>query len=158
MKIITGWSESRIRRFFTALRRQKKRIVFTNGVFDILHYGHIDYLTKAKALGDVLVVGLNTDSSVRKFKPKGRPVQNEKDRAKILAALEMVDYVVLFSEETPERLIKTVKPDVLVKGADYKLFQIVGADFVKSYGGKVRRIRLAKGRSTTALIKKIKRL
>jgi rfaE bifunctional protein nucleotidyltransferase chain/domain len=157
-KIITRWSEATIDKFVTGLRRKKKKIVFTNGVFDILHYGHIDFLTKAKALGDVLVVGLNTDSSVRKFKPKGRPVQNEKDRAGILAALEMVDYVVLFSEETPERLIKSVRPDVLAKGADYKITEIVGADFVKSYGGKVRRIRLAKGRSTTTIIRKIKRL
>ncbi|UCD94998.1 MAG: D-glycero-beta-D-manno-heptose 1-phosphate adenylyltransferase [Candidatus Zixiibacteriota bacterium] len=158
MKVITRWSESRIRRFIDGLRRKKKKIVFTNGVFDILHYGHIDYLTKARALGDVLIIGLNTDSSVRRFKLKGRPIQNEKDRARILAALEMVDYVILFSEETPERLIKAVKPDILVKGADYKIFQIVGADFVKSYGGKVRRIRLARGRSTTSIFRKIKKL
>ena len=158
MKIITRWSESSIKKFVTGLRRKKKKIIFTNGVFDILHYGHIDFLTKAGALGDVLIVGLNTDSSARKFKSRGRPVQNEKDRAKILAALEMVDYVVLFSEETPERLITAVRPDVLVKGADYKIFQIVGADLVKSYGGKVKRIRLAKGRSTTSIIRKIKRL
>jgi len=137
------------------LRRKHKTIVFTNGVFDILHYGHIDYLTKAKKLGDILIVGVNTDSSVRKFKSKDRPIQNEKDRVRILAALKPVDYVVLFSETTPENLIKLIKPDILVKGADYKMSEIVGAEFVKSYGGAVKRIKLVKGRSTTGIIKKL---
>jgi len=137
------------------LRRNHKRIVFTNGVFDILHYGHIDYLTRAKKLGDVLIVGVNTDRSVKKFKSKDRPIQNEKDRARIVDALKPVDYVVLFSESTPEKLIKIIKPDVLVKGADYKISEIVGAEFVKSYGGKVKRIKLQKGRSTTGIIKKM---
>jgi len=155
---MTRYSKTSVDRLVKALKRRKKKIVFTNGVFDIIHFGHIDYLQKAKALGDILVVGLNTDSSVKKFKAKDRPVQNQNDRAKILTALEAVDYVIMFSEETPERLIKLVKPEVLVKGADYKISEIVGADFVNSYGGTVKRIRLAKGRSTTAIIKKIKKM
>lgn len=140
------------------LRKERKKIVFTNGVFDILHYGHIDYLTKAGMLGDILIVGVNSDSSARRIKSEGRPVQDERDRTRILAALRPVDYVIIFSEETPERLIKLIRPDVLVKGADYQLSEIVGADFVKSYGGKVKRIKLAKGRSTTDIIKKIREL
>lgn len=100
------------------------------------------------------MVGLNKDSSVRKFKGQDRPIQNEKDRARILDALKPVDYVVLFSENTPENLIKLIKPDILVKGADYKISEIVGAEFVKSYGGVVKRIKLIKGRSTTGIIKK----
>jgi D-glycero-beta-D-manno-heptose 1-phosphate adenylyltransferase len=148
-------SRTKIKTVAENLRRKRKKIVFTNGVFDILHYGHIDYLTKAKKLGDILIIGLNTDLSVKKFKGKDRPIQNQKDRARILEALKPVDYVVLFSEETPDKLIKLVRPDVLVKGADYKISEIVGAEFVKSYGGAVRRIKLAKGRSTTNLIRKM---
>ncbi len=137
------------------LRKKGRRIVFTNGVFDILHYGHINYLTKAREMGDILIVGLNRDSSVKKFKSKNRPLQNEMDRARILTALRAVDYVVMFSEETPARLIEMIKPDVLVKGADYKISEIVGAQFVKSYGGEVKRIRFVKGRSSTDIIKKL---
>jgi len=140
------------------LRRKGKKIVFTNGVFDILHYGHIDYLTKARSLGDVLIVGVNKDSSVKKFKTANRPIQSGSDRARILSALRSVDYVVMFAEETPERLIKLIRPDILVKGADYKVSEIIGADIVKSYGGEVRRITLAKGRSTSDIIEKIKKL
>lgn len=135
------------------LRRQKKKIVFTNGVFDILHRGHVDYLKKAKSFGDILIVGLNSDSSVRKIKGPNRPINKQTDRAYILLALEAVDYVVIFSEETPKRLIEQIKPNVLVKGADYKISEIVGADFVKANGGSVRRVRLSKGRSTTGIIK-----
>ncbi len=153
--IIWKYSPSTVHSFIRTLRTNRRRIVFTNGVFDILHYGHVDYLTKAKKLGDILIVGLNTDSSVKKFKGKNRPIQNEKDRALILAALRPVDYVILFSEETPERLIKMIKPDILVKGADYKISEIVGAEFVKSYGGTVKRIKLVKGRSTTGIIGKL---
>jgi len=148
--------QSKLKSTLASLRRAGKTIVFTNGVFDILHYGHIDYLTKAKRLGDILIVGLNTDASVRKFKGKNRPIQNERDRARILDSLKPVDYVVLFSEETPERLIRKVRPDILVKGADYKISEIVGAEFVKSYGGKVKRIPLQKGRSTSGIIKMLK--
>jgi rfaE bifunctional protein nucleotidyltransferase chain/domain len=114
-------------------------------------------LNEARAPGDVLIVGMNKDCSVKKFKPN-HPVQNEADRARILVALRPVDYVVMFPEETPERLIKLVKPDFLVKGADYENAEIVGADFVTSYGGKVKRIKLSKGRSTSDIIKKIKKL
>ena len=136
------------------LRRQRKKIVFTNGVFDIIHLGHVHYLDKARAFGDVLIIGLNTDASVRKFKGPDRPVNKQSDRAGVLSALEMVDYIVYFSEETPARLIAQVRPHVLVKGADYKISEIVGADFVKAHGGEVRRIKLLKGRSTSAIIKK----
>jgi len=155
--IYLTWKPETIRRLVSRLRKQGNRIVFTNGVFDILHFGHVDYLGKARKLGDILIVGLNRDRSVRKFKSKDRPIQNEKDRARILAALRPVDYVILFSEETPERLIEAVNPDILVKGADYKISEIIGADYVKSYGGKVHRIRLQKGRSTTEIIKRLKK-
>ncbi len=156
--LLTTYTAKSIDTITSPLRKQGKKIVFTNGVFDILHYGHVDYLTKAKALGDVLIVGVNSDSSVRKFKSPSRPVQPEKDRLQIVAALKPVDFVILFDEETPEKLIKLVRPDVLVKGADYKESEIVGAEFVKSYGGSVQRIDLAPGCSTTAIIKKIKEL
>lgn len=137
------------------LRRQGKTIVFTNGVFDILHRGHVEYLAKAKSFGDVLIVGVNSDASVRRLKGKNRPVQKQADRAVILLALESVDYVVIFGEDTPEKLIRQVRPDVLVKGADYQISEIVGAEFVKSYGGRVRRVRLTKGRSTSGVLKKL---
>jgi D-beta-D-heptose 7-phosphate kinase/D-beta-D-heptose 1-phosphate adenosyltransferase len=139
-----------------SLRREGKRIVFTNGCFDILHAGHVRYLKKAKNLGDVLIVGLNSDSSVRKIKGKDRPINNQKDRAEVLSALESVDYVVIFAEETPEKLIKMVMPDVLVKGSDWKGKKIAGGDIVKKNGGRVVLIPLLKGRSTTKVIQKIK--
>lgn len=139
------------------LRRRGKRIVFTNGVFDILHRGHVDYLARARKLGDVLIVGLNSDASTRRLKGAGRPIQTQADRAAILLALEAVDYVVIFGEDTPEKLIEKVRPDVLVKGADYKLDEIVGADFVKSQGGVVRRIRLTPGRSTTRITRRARK-
>ncbi|MEE9441192.1 MAG: D-glycero-beta-D-manno-heptose 1-phosphate adenylyltransferase [candidate division Zixibacteria bacterium] len=142
----------------TRLRARRQKIVFTNGVFDILHIGHVRYLRKAKALGDVLIIGLNTDKSVKKFKGSGRPLNRQSDRAGVLSALECVDYIVYFSEPTPLKLIQLIRPDFLVKGADYKIKDIVGADFVKSSGGKVIRIKLSVGRSTTNLIKKIKSL
>ena len=139
----------------TRLRRRGKKIVFTNGVFDVLHRGHISYLTKAASFGDVLIVGLNSNQSVRRIKGKSRPLQSQRDRAEILLALRAVDFVVIFGEDTPDKLIRQVKPDVLVKGADYKLSEIVGAEFVRSYGGRVRRIRLTPGRSTSRLLRKI---
>lgn len=138
------------------LRRAKKRIVFTNGVFDILHRGHIEYLAEAKSFGDILIVGLNTDASARRLKGMSRPVQSQSDRAVILLALEAVDYVVLFGEDRPDRLIRMVRPDVLVKGADYKSGEIAGADFVKSYGGAVKRVRFTRGRTTSNILRKIK--
>lgn len=138
------------------LHRQKKRIVFTNGVFDILHRGHVDYLTQARSFGDVLIVGMNSDASVRRIKGPTRPIQRQRDRAIILSSLRAVDYVVIFGEPTPEKLITTIRPDVLVKGADWALGDIVGAEFVQSYGGIVRRVRLRKGRSSTRLIELLK--
>ncbi len=137
------------------LRRQGKKIVFTNGVFDIIHMGHVAYLAKARSLGDVLIVGLNTDASVRRIKGPKRPINRQADRAGVLSALEYVDYIVYFSETTPECLIAQVRPDILVKGADYKLSQIVGADAVKSYGGKVRRISLQGSHSTSRILRRL---
>ena len=134
------------------LRKQGLRIVFTNGVFDILHRGHVEYLAIAKSYGDVLVVGLNTDASVRRLKGPSRPIQKLSDRAAILLALRSVDYVVPFGEDTPERLIRAVVPDVLVKGADYRVRDIVGSDFVLANGGKVKRVRLTTGRSSSKII------
>ena len=142
-----------IGRLSARLRRAGRKIVFTNGVFDILHRGHVDYLRQARSFGDVLIVGLNSDASVRRLKGAGRPLQSQRDRAALLLALEMVDYVVIFGEETPDKLIRQIKPAVLVKGADYKISEIVGADFVRSYGGKVKRARLTTGRSTSRLVK-----
>ncbi len=141
-----------IARLCEKLRGQGQKIVFTNGVFDILHMGHISYLAKAAEMGDILIIGLNTDASVKKIKGPDRPINKQADRAGVLSALEMVDYIVTFGEQTPEKLIKQVKPDVLVKGADYKISEIVGAEFVKDSGGQVKRIKLMQGRSTTGLI------
>jgi len=138
------------------LRRRGKTIVFTNGVFDLLHRGHVAYLTKARSLGDVLVVGLNSDRSARRLKGPGRPLQSQADRAAVLLALRAVDYVAIFGEDRPDRLIEQLKPDVLVKGADYRLADIAGAAFVRSCGGKVKRIRLTPGRSSSALLRKLK--
>ncbi len=138
------------------LRRRKQKIVFTNGVFDIIHRGHVSYLAKARSFGDCLVLGLNSDSSVRRLKGKDRPLQSQRDRAEILRALRAVDYVVVFGEDTPDKLIRQIRPDILVKGADYKISEIVGAEFVRSYGGKVRRVRLTPGRSTSTLAKKLR--
>lgn len=146
-----------LQRLKTILRssRKKKTIVFTNGCFDIIHAGHVRYLKKAKSLGDFLVVGLNSDSSVKKIKGEKRPIVPQKERAEVLSGLEAVDYVVLFNEPTPIKLIKAVLPDVLVKGADWASHEIVGADVVKAAGGKIARVKLVKGRSTTNIIKKI---
>ncbi len=133
-----------------------KKIVFTNGVFDILHTGHVDYLSKARDLGDILVLGLNTDASVKRLnKGPERPINNEVSRATVLGALECVDYIILFDEETPYELIKAIQPDVLVKGSDYKAEAIVGYDIVKAKGGQVITIDLSQGFSTTNIIKKI---
>ncbi|MDF1545546.1 MAG: D-glycero-beta-D-manno-heptose 1-phosphate adenylyltransferase [bacterium] len=146
---------SELDRFVRRLRRTRKKIVFTNGVFDILHRGHVDYLAKAKSFGDVLIVGLNSDRSVRRLKGDSRPLQKQSDRAAILLALKAVDFVVIFGEDTPERLIRQIAPDFLVKGADYKIDEIVGAGFVQAAGGKVKRVRLSRGRSSTNLIRKL---
>ena len=137
-------------------RRHGEKVVFTNGCFDILHAGHVDYLQKARALGDLLVVGLNSDASIKKIKGESRPINPQDQRAKVLASLSCVDYVVIFDEETPEELIKRIRPDVLVKGADWEEDKIVGASFVKSYGGKVVRIPFIYDISTTKIIEKLK--
>src|SRR3989338_5995776 len=126
---------SRLRLLLLKKKHAGKKIVFTNGCFDILHLGHVRYLEKAKSLGDVLVVGLNSDASVRKLKGPGRPVNSVRDRAGVLKALKTVDYVTIFSDPTPLRLICKVRPDFLVKGGDWKTKDIVGADVVASYGG-----------------------
>jgi len=137
------------------LKARGKKIVFTNGCFDILHRGHVEYLAKAKSSGDVLIIGLNADSSVKRLKGASRPVNKQEDRAIVLAALESVDYIVLFSQDTPFELITAIKPDILVKGGDWKLKDIVGSDVVQSYKGKVMTIPFVKGYSTTGLIKKV---
>ena len=137
-------------------RSENKKIVFTNGCFDLLHIGHVTYLEEAKKLADILIVGVNSDASVSKLKGPSRPLQNENDRSRILAALKAVDHTVIFSEDTPLELIKAVKPDVLVKGGDWKIEQIVGSDFVMSYGGSVQSLNFVAGKSTTALIEKSK--
>lgn len=138
-----------------ASARSGKKVVFTNGCFDLLHVGHVRYLQEARRLGDLLVVGVNSDSSVKKLKGPSRPVQNENDRAEILAALGCVDFSVIFTEDTPARLIEQVRPDFLVKGGDWKIDQIVGAAFVQSYGGTVMSLNFIEGRSTTKIIEKI---
>ena len=138
-------------------RTQKKRIVFTNGCFDLLHVGHTRYLQAAKALGDILVVGVNSDSSVRSLnKSPDRPIVSESQRVEVLAALCCVDYVVMFSEPDPLSLITTLQPDVLVKGGDWAVERIVGRDVVERRGGTVRTIPLVPGMSTTALIQRIR--
>ncbi len=142
-------------KILASLQRRGKKVVFTNGCFDILHLGHVKYLEKARRLGDILVVGLNSDSSVRALKGKSRPINNERARAMVLASLCFVDYATIFSDDTPERLIQKLKPDVLVKGADWKSSDIVGADFVRRRGGRVARISFVKGYSTTSLIKRM---
>lgn len=135
-----------------------EKVVFTNGCFDIIHLGHIDYLEKAREKGDRLIVGLNTDASVKILKGDNRPVNDEQSRARMLAALTFVDAVVLFSDETPLTLIETLAPDILVKGSDYLAENIVGADFVLKNGGAVATISLVEGYSTTTLIEKIKKI
>ena len=137
-----------------SLEGKSKSIVFTNGCFDLLHIGHVRYLQEAKQQGDFLVVGINSDTSVKKLKGPTRPIQNENDRAEILAALECVDATIIFNEETPERIIKLIKPDVLVKGGDWKVDQIVGSDFVLANGGTVKSLQFIEGRSTTKIIEK----
>lgn len=135
---------------------QNKKIVFTNGCFDILHRGHIEYLSKAADLGDVLFIGVNTDASVSKLKGESRPLQDEYSRLMIIGALEFVDALILFDEETPLELIRKVQPHILVKGADYKPEDIVGYDIVKARGGEIKIIEFLPGYSTSAIEQKIK--
>lgn len=132
--------------------RRGLRVVFTNGCFDLLHRGHVEYLAEARALGDLLIVGLNDDDSVRRLKGEGRPVNRLDDRAAVLSALRSVDHVVAFSEDTPEALIRQLTPDILVKGGDYSPDQIAGADWVRQHGGQVVVTRMVAGFSTTGLL------
>ena len=140
----------------TRLKKNNQRVVFTNGCFDILHRGHVEYLERAKNLGDILIVGLNTDASVQRLKGSGRPVVEEDDRAHVLAGLSSVDYVCLFNEETPQKLIELLVPDVLVKGADWAVTDVVGREVVEAAGGSVRTIEFLPNRSTSRIIEKIR--
>ena len=145
-KKVEGWKE------------EGKRVVFTNGCFDLLHPGHVSYLMEARSCGDRLIIGLNSDKSVRKLKGEQRPLNSLQVRALMLASLQMVDLVVPFGQATPLELILALKPDVLVKGGDYEIHEIVGADEVQQWGGEVKRLSFVKGYSTTSLIHKIKEL
>jgi len=158
MKNLKIKTRRQIKALAASLRKRGKKIVFTNGCFDILHAGHVMYLKKAKSFGDFLIVGLNSDSSVRQIKGRLRPVQTEHDRALVLSALEFIDSVSIFSDTTPLALIRAARPHVLVKGGDWPLSKIVGAKEVLSWGGKVKRVRLLKNRSTTSVLKKISKL
>ena len=140
------------------LHRAGEKIVFTNGCFDILHAGHVRYLEKARSFGDCLVLGLNTDASVRGNKGPSRPINSDPDRAEVVGALKSVDYVVLFGEKTAETIIAKVRPDVYVKGGDYTLETLPEAKIVQSYGGRVEFVQMVAGRSTTNVIKKIEQL
>lgn len=147
-----------LKRRLAQWRVKSDRIVFTNGCFDILHVGHLHTLKESIQLGDKLIVGLNSDASVSRLKGKERPVVNQLDRSEMLAALEMVDAVIIFEDDTPEELIQMIKPDVLCKGGDWSIENIVGGDFVKSYGGQVVSIPFVQGYSSSSLINKIKSL
>lgn len=139
----------------SSLKKQNKKIVFTNGVFDIIHRGHVEYLNEAKSHGDILIVGLNSDLSTKRIKSEDRPVNKEDDRAFVLANLKAVDYVVIFEEDTPYNIIKAIVPNVLVKGGDWKPQDIVGSDIVLGSGGKVLSLKYVDNYSTTGIIKKI---
>ena len=143
--------------FLNIWRFQQQKIVFTNGCFDLLHLGHIDYLAKTADMGNKLIIGLNSDASIASIKGIDRPITDENSRANLLAALFFVDAVVLFDEKTPYNLIKSIKPDVLVKGADYSIDQIAGSDIVLSYGGEVKTVEYLSGYSTTRIVEKIQK-
>ena len=146
---------AKIQEFCQILRDGGQRVVFTNGCFDILHAGHVRYLSKARSFGDCLVLGLNSDASVRRIKGPARPINNEQDRAEVVGALGCVDYVVVFDEPTAEELITKVHPDVYVKGGDYTLETLPEGQIVQKYGGRVELVKLVEGRSTTNVINKI---
>lgn len=149
-------TERNIEVIITDLKRQGKKIAFTNGCFDILHRGHVEYLEQAKNFADILVLGLNTDNSVQRLKGLARPYIKEQDRAYIVSRLEAVDVVCLFDEDTPLELLKKVRPDYLIKGGDYRLDQIVGRELVESQGGQVLTIPFIEGKSSTSIIDRIK--
>ena len=136
-------------------KKENKKVVFTNGVFDLIHAGHVDYLIKAKSLGDVLIVGMNSDASVKRIKGNSRPILAEKERAFIISNLKPVDFVTIFEEDTPANLIQNIIPDVLVKGADWSLDKIVGREIVEANGGEVKAIQLVNDQSTSKIIKSI---
>ena len=148
-------SKGRLMEIRSEYKREGKKVVFTNGCFDILHRGHVEYLQKAKGLGDILIVGLNTDASVRRLKGAARPIVCEEDRAVVLSALSSVDHVCLFDEETPFEIIRDLVPDILVKGADWAIEKVVGKDIVENAGGVVRTIEFLPDRSTTSIIDRI---
>lgn len=137
------------------LKSQNKKVVFTNGCFDILHVGHLRYLNEAKKQGDVLIIGVNSDASVKRLKGESRPINNQFDRAEMLSGLKAVDYTVIFEEDTPEELISTLKPSIHVKGGDYKKEDLPETKIVESYGGEVRILSFVEGKSTTNIVKKI---
>ncbi|MEJ2699599.1 MAG: D-glycero-beta-D-manno-heptose 1-phosphate adenylyltransferase, partial [Desulfuromonadales bacterium] len=148
-------SREMVARVLDGERQRGRTIVFTNGCFDLLHVGHVKYLQKARGLGDLLVLGLNSDDSIRRLKGAHRPLIGQEERAHILAALKCIDYVVIFEEETPLELIRTLRPDILVKGGDYAPEEVVGKEVVESYGGRVELIQFVDGKSTTNIINKI---
>lgn len=148
--------KNKIQAVLAELKKQNKKIVMTNGCFDILHAGHVRYLKESKKFGDILVVGLNSDSSVKALKGPSRPINGELDRAEVLSGLESVDYVVLFDEISPAKLLEEIKPDIYTKGADYTVDTLPEAKTVLAYGGKIEFIKLVEGRSTTKIIDKIK--
>lgn len=152
---IKKWND--ITKISKKLRAENKKIVFTNGCFDIIHAGHILYLEEARSLGDVLVIGLNSDKSVKRLKGKDRPINSVEDRALVLSALSMVDYVVVFEEDTPYKLIKNIKPDILVKGGDWSVEDIIGADIVLATGGVVKSLSYKEGRSSSEIISKMRK-
>ena len=145
-----------IKSILKILKFKNKKIVFTNGCFDIVHRGHAEYLAKARNLGDYMIIGLNSDNSVRRLKGENRPLQDQNSRAIILASFEFVDNVILFEEDTPYELIKFIQPDILVKGADYKPEDVVGYDILQKNGGKVLTIYLVEGYSTSNVVEKMK--
>ena len=146
----------KISEIVTSLKAKGKKIVFTNGCFDILHAGHVRYLKEAKALGDILILGLNSDSSVKSLKGSNRPINNESDRAEVLSALEAIDYVVIFDEKTAENIVGVVKPDIYAKGGDYSIDTLPEAKIVAEHGGKTVLLQLVDGKSSTNIINKCK--
>ena len=137
------------------LKKQGKKVVFTNGCFDIIHFGHVKYLEEAKKKGDILIVAINSNSSIKRIKDSSRPIISQHDRTGVIAALQSVDFVTVFNDSTPLNLIKKIKPDILIKGSDWKKDNIIGADILKKYGGKVLQAKFLKGYSTSKIIKKI---
>jgi len=150
-------SKNKLPKLVKNLKKKKKKIVFSNGCFDLLHPGHIKILRSAKEKGDILILGINSDKSISRIKGRSRPILNQASRLEVLSAIECIDYITVFCQNTPLKTIETVKPDILVKGADWKKKDIIGADFVKNNGGKVVSIALKKGVSTSRIIKRIRK-